>query len=127
MGVQKIGRYGFYNCRNLEELWFSSDFTDLGSGAFTGCQRRRAGTEDEMADGSGRSDSYGAGILEGAYCRRSHQRDQHAFYSDSSGDGGNVCSFTAGSILVLKAMKKHPGFYYKKKAFYFCLRFKSIE
>ncbi len=19
----KIGRYGFYNCRNLEELWFS--------------------------------------------------------------------------------------------------------
>ena len=36
LGVQKIGRYGFYNCRNLEELWFSSDFTDLGSGAFTG-------------------------------------------------------------------------------------------
>ncbi len=36
-GVKKIGRYGFYNCRKLEELWFSSDFTDLGSGAFTGC------------------------------------------------------------------------------------------
>lgn len=41
LGVQKIGRYGFYNCRNLEELWFSSDFTDLGSGAFTGCHRIR--------------------------------------------------------------------------------------
>ena len=40
-GVKKIGRYGFYNCRNLEELWFSSDFTDLGSGAFTGCHRIR--------------------------------------------------------------------------------------
>ena len=40
LGVRKIGRYGFYNCRNLEELWFSSDFTDLGSGAFTGCHRR---------------------------------------------------------------------------------------
>ena len=36
LGVRKIGRYGFYNCRNLEELWFSSDFTDLGSGTFTG-------------------------------------------------------------------------------------------
>ena len=36
LGVQKIGRYGFYNCRNLEELWFSSDFTDLGSGALQG-------------------------------------------------------------------------------------------
>ena len=41
LGVRKIGRYGFYNCRNLEELWFSSDFTDLGSGAFTGCHRIR--------------------------------------------------------------------------------------
>ena len=40
-GVRKIGRYGFYNCRNLEELWFSSDFTDLGSGAFTGCHKIR--------------------------------------------------------------------------------------
>lgn len=40
-GVKKIGRYGFYNCRNLEELWFSSDFTDLGSGAFTGCHKIR--------------------------------------------------------------------------------------
>ena len=41
LGVRKIGRYGFYNCRNLEELWFSSDFTDLGSGTFTGCHRIR--------------------------------------------------------------------------------------
>ena len=40
-GVKKIGRYGFYNCRNLEEIWFSSDFADLGSGAFTGCHRIR--------------------------------------------------------------------------------------
>ena len=38
-GVRKIGRYGFYNCRFLEELWFSSDFVDLGSGAFTGCHK----------------------------------------------------------------------------------------
>ena len=41
-GVRRIGRYGFYNCRNLEQLWFSSDFTDLGSGAFTGCHRIRS-------------------------------------------------------------------------------------
>ena len=41
LGVQIIGRYGFYNCWNLEELWFSSDFTDLGSGTFTGCHRIR--------------------------------------------------------------------------------------
>ena len=41
-GVRKIGRYGFYNCRDLEQIWFSSDFTDLGSGAFTGCHRIRS-------------------------------------------------------------------------------------
>lgn len=41
LGVQKMKPLRFYNCRNLEELWFSSDFTDLGSGAFTGCHRIR--------------------------------------------------------------------------------------
>ena len=40
-GVKKIGRYGFYNCRKLETLSFSSDFTNLGSGAFTGCHHIR--------------------------------------------------------------------------------------
>ena len=47
LGVRKIGRYGFYNCRNLEELWFSSDFTDLGSGTFTGCHRIRRMEEEQ--------------------------------------------------------------------------------
>lgn len=36
-GIWKIGRYGFYNCRNLRKISFSSDFVDIGSGAFTGC------------------------------------------------------------------------------------------
>lgn len=40
-GVKKIGRYGFYNSRNLQELWITSDFMDLGSGAFTGCHNIR--------------------------------------------------------------------------------------
>lgn len=40
-GIRKIGRYGFYNCRKLKKLIFSSDFTDIGSGAFTGCHRIR--------------------------------------------------------------------------------------
>lgn len=40
-GIRKIGRYGFYNCRNLRKLNFSSDFTDIGSGAFTGCHHIR--------------------------------------------------------------------------------------
>lgn len=40
-GVKKIGRYGFYNSRNLQELCFTSDFMDLGSGAFTGCHNIR--------------------------------------------------------------------------------------
>ena len=35
--VKKIGRYGFYNCRSLHTMWFGSRFTDIGSGAFTGC------------------------------------------------------------------------------------------
>ena len=40
--VVKIGIYGFYNCRSLESLSFSSNFTDLGSGAFTGCHHIRS-------------------------------------------------------------------------------------
>lgn len=40
-GIKKIGRYGFYNCRNLRKLTFSSDFMDIGSGAFTGCHHIR--------------------------------------------------------------------------------------
>lgn len=40
-GIKKIGRYGFYNCRNLRKLSFSSDFVDIGSGTFTGCHHIR--------------------------------------------------------------------------------------
>lgn len=40
-GIRKIGRYGFYNCKNLRKLSFSSDFMDIGSGAFTGCHHIR--------------------------------------------------------------------------------------
>lgn len=40
-GIKKIGRYGFYNCRKLRKLTFSSDFMDIGSGAFTGCHHIR--------------------------------------------------------------------------------------
>lgn len=40
-GVTKIGRYGFYNCRSLKKLIFTSDFGDMGSGAFTGCHHIR--------------------------------------------------------------------------------------
>ena len=39
--VKKIGRYGFYNCRSLHTMWFGSHFTDIGSGAFTGCHNIR--------------------------------------------------------------------------------------
>lgn len=40
-GIIKIGRYGFYNCRKLRKISFSSDFMDIGSGAFTGCHKIR--------------------------------------------------------------------------------------
>ncbi|MDO4336664.1 MAG: leucine-rich repeat domain-containing protein [Eubacteriales bacterium] len=39
--VNKIGRYGFYNCHKLHRLVFSDSFTDIGSGAFTGCHNIR--------------------------------------------------------------------------------------
>lgn len=39
--VKRIGRYGFYNCRNLKKLSFGSRFMDVGSGAFTGCHKIR--------------------------------------------------------------------------------------
>ena len=51
--VKKIGRYGFYNCRNLEKLWLSSNFTDLGSGAFTGCHRIHSLEVHMMQEASG--------------------------------------------------------------------------
>lgn len=52
--VKKIGKYGFYNCRNLKELAFSSCFADLGCGAFTGCHkigRLQVQMEDEENSG----------------------------------------------------------------------------
>ncbi len=36
--MEKIGRYIFYGCQNLRELYFSDSLTDVGSGAFTGCR-----------------------------------------------------------------------------------------
>ncbi len=37
--VKKIGRYAFYNCRNLQKIIFFSHIGDVGSGAFTGCHK----------------------------------------------------------------------------------------
>ncbi len=37
--VQKIGRYAFYNCKNLQKISFYNVMTDLGAGAFTGCHK----------------------------------------------------------------------------------------
>lgn len=37
--VKRIGRYAFYNCRNLRRLEFYNTLTDLGAGAFTGCHK----------------------------------------------------------------------------------------
>ena len=39
LGVRKIGRYGFYNCRNLKKLSFGGALRDLGAGALTGCHQ----------------------------------------------------------------------------------------
>lgn len=39
--MRKIGRYAFYNCKNLEKIGFYSALNDLGAGAFTGCHKIR--------------------------------------------------------------------------------------
>ncbi|MDO4305475.1 MAG: leucine-rich repeat protein [Eubacteriales bacterium] len=37
--LAKIGRYAFYNCRNLRKIRVGSELSDLGAGALTGCHR----------------------------------------------------------------------------------------
>lgn len=39
--LQRIGRYAFYGCENLEKIAFYSNIEDIGAGAFTGCHRVR--------------------------------------------------------------------------------------
>ena len=38
-GTVSVGRYAFYNCRNLKKLYLHSDIRDLGAGVFTGCRK----------------------------------------------------------------------------------------
>lgn len=38
-GMKKVGRYAFYNCRNLKKLDFGGKLKDLGAGALTGCHK----------------------------------------------------------------------------------------
>ncbi len=37
--VGRVGRYAFYNCRQLESLKIPAGLMDFGAGAFTGCHR----------------------------------------------------------------------------------------
>lgn len=37
--IKRVGRYVFYNCRNLRRVEFYNTLTDLGAGAFTGCHK----------------------------------------------------------------------------------------
>lgn len=39
--VKRVGRYAFYNCKNLCRLEFCNSLVDLGAGAFTGCHKVR--------------------------------------------------------------------------------------
>ena len=39
--IRKIGRYTFYNCRNLKRMQFYNTLKDIGAGAFTGCHKIR--------------------------------------------------------------------------------------
>lgn len=39
--IERIGRYAFYNCRNLKRIQFYNTLKDLGAGAFTGCHQVR--------------------------------------------------------------------------------------
>lgn len=39
--IERIGRYAFYNCRNLKRIQFYNTLKDLGAGAFTGCHKVR--------------------------------------------------------------------------------------
>ena len=39
--IKKIGRYAFYNCRDLRRIQFYNTLKDIGAGAFTGCHKVR--------------------------------------------------------------------------------------
>lgn len=40
-GVEEIGRYAFYRCRNLRKLTLSNGILDIGGGALNGCRALR--------------------------------------------------------------------------------------
>ena len=37
--IERIGKYAFYGCSELERISFYSNISDIGAGAFTGCHR----------------------------------------------------------------------------------------
>lgn len=39
--IKKIGKYAFYNCKNLYRIEFFNTLMDLGAGAFTGCHKMK--------------------------------------------------------------------------------------
>lgn len=41
VSVDTVGRYAFYNCKNLERFHFSDHLKNLGAGAFTGCHQMK--------------------------------------------------------------------------------------
>lgn len=51
--LERIGRYAFYNCRNLRRIEFTNTLKDIGAGAFTGCHQVRE--IDVTLDGSEKS------------------------------------------------------------------------
>ena len=40
-GVEAIGNYTFYGCRNLKSLKFTDSLKQIGGGSFTGCSALR--------------------------------------------------------------------------------------
>ena len=69
-GLSEIGRYAFYNCKNIQELYIPYRVKQIGTAAFSGCEQRTQRSESGTAAGAdGRRNRQRRHRTSQEYCR----------------------------------------------------------